>query len=205
MTTIAYNFRIGVLTARQIILDVSTAIWDALASIYLPVPSEIEWHSIAGEFFPRWNFPNCIGAIDGKHTMIQCPVNCGSLFYNYKSYFSIFLLAVASADYRFVMVDIGAYGSSNDSGILNNTALFKCLKKKKLGIPPSKQLPNYTKETCVPHILLGDDNSHSSTSSRLFIFSIMYSACFRIAFTSSNFLFACFTVIEPFPLHCDLM
>ena len=161
MTTIAYNFRIGVSTgvstARQIILDVSTAIWDALASIYLPVPSEIEWHSTADDFFARWNFPNCIGAIYGKHIMIQCPVNSGSFFYNYKSYFSIVLLAVASADYRFVMVDIGAYGSSNDSGVLNNTALFKCLKKKKLGIPPSKQLPNDTMETCVPHVLLGDE------------------------------------------------
>ena len=113
----------------------STAIWDALASIYLPVPSEIKWHSIADEFFMRWNFPNCIGATDGKHIMIQCPVNFGSLFYNCKSYFSIVLLAVASADYRFAMVDIGAYGSSNDSGVLNNTALFKCLKKKKLCIP----------------------------------------------------------------------
>ena len=57
MTTIAYNFRIGVSTARQIILDVSTAIWDALASIYLPVPSEIEWHSIADEFFVKVEFP----------------------------------------------------------------------------------------------------------------------------------------------------
>ena len=148
MTTIVYNFRIGVSTARQIILDVSTAIRDALASIYLPVPSEIEWHSIADEFFLWWNFPNCIGAIDGKHIMIQCPVNSGSLFYNYKSYFSIVLLAVASEDYRFVMLDIGAYRISNDSGVLNNAALFKCLQKKKLGIPPSKQLPNVTKETC---------------------------------------------------------
>ena len=89
--------------------------------------------------------------------MIQCPVNSGSLFYNYKSYFSIVLLAVASADYRFVMVDIGTYRSSNDSGVLNNIALFKCLKKKKLGVPPSKQLPNDTKETHVPHVLLGDE------------------------------------------------
>ena len=54
------------------------------------------------------------------------------------------------------MVDIGAYGSSNDSGVLNNTALFKCLKKK-LGILPSKQLPNDTKETRVLHVLLGDE------------------------------------------------
>ena len=110
-------------------------------------------------FLARWNFPNCIGAIDGKHIMIQCPVNSGSLFYNYKSYFSIVLLVVTSADYRFVMVDIGAYRSSNDSGVLNNNApaLFKCLKKKKLGTPPSKQLPNDTKETHVPHVLLGDE------------------------------------------------
>ena len=89
--------------------------------------------------------------------MIQCPVNSGSLFYNYKSCFSIVLLAVTSADYRFVKVDIGAYRSSNDSGVLNNTSLFKCPKKKKLGIPPSKQLLNNTKETCVPHVLLGDE------------------------------------------------
>ena len=135
ITMIVYNFRIGVLVARQIILDVCTAIWDALTSIHLPVPSEVEWHTIADDFLARWNFCNCIGAMDGKHIMIQCPVNSGSLSYNYKSYFSIVLLAVTSADYRFVMVDIGAYRSSNDSGALNNTALFKCLKKKKLGIP----------------------------------------------------------------------
>ena len=123
----------------------------------MPVPSEVEWQTIADDFFARWNFPNCIGAIDGKHIMIQCPSNSGSLFFNYKSYFSIVLLAVASADYRFVMVDIGAYGSSNDSGVLNHTALFKCLKNKKLGIPSSKQLPNDTKETRVPRVLLGDE------------------------------------------------
>ena len=157
ITTIAYNFRMGVLTARQIILDVCTALWDALASIHMPDPSKVEWESIAEDFFARWNFPNCIGAIDQKHVMIQCPVNSGSLFYNYKSYFFIILLVVASADYRLVMVDIGAYGSSNDNGVLNNTALFKCLKKKKLSIPPSKLLPNDTKETHIPHVLLGDE------------------------------------------------
>ena len=50
MTTIAYNFRMGVLTARQIILDVCNALWDALASIHMPVPSEVEWQTIADDF-----------------------------------------------------------------------------------------------------------------------------------------------------------
>ena len=123
ITTIAYNFWMGVSTARQIILDVCTAIGD-------------KWRSTADEFYERWNFPKCIGAINGKHVMIQCPINSGSSFYNYKSYFSIVLLAVASADYRFVMVDIGAHGSSNDSGVLNNATFFKQLRKKNLDIPP---------------------------------------------------------------------
>ena len=101
-------------------------------------------------------FPIVLGAIDGKHVMIQYPFNSRSLFYNYKSYFSIVLLAAASADYRFVMVDVRAYGSSNDSGVLNHTTFFKFLRKKNLDVPPSKQLPNDTEETHIPHMPLGD-------------------------------------------------
>ena len=77
--TIAYNFWTGVLTARQIILNFCTTIWDVLVPIYMPVPSEDKWKSIADELYERWNFPNCIGAIDGKHVMIQCPFKSGSL------------------------------------------------------------------------------------------------------------------------------
>ena len=135
ITTISYNFWMGVSTARQIILDVCTVIWYVMAPIYMPVPSEDKWNSIADDFYERWKFPNCTGAIDGKHVMIQCPFNLGSLFYNYKSYFSIVLLAVASADYRFVMVDVGAYGSSNYSGVLNSTTFFKQLRNKNLDVP----------------------------------------------------------------------
>ena len=131
--------------------------WDVLAPIYMPVPLEDEWKSIPDEFYKRLNFPNCIGAIGGKHVMIQCPSNSGSLFYNYKSYFSIVLLAIASADFRFVMVDVGSYGSSNDSSVLNQTTFFKHLRNKNLDVPTSKQLPNDTEETHVPHVLLGDE------------------------------------------------
>ena len=43
ITTTAYNLWISVSTARQIVLDVCTAIWDVLAPTYMPVPSEDEW------------------------------------------------------------------------------------------------------------------------------------------------------------------
>ena len=94
MTTIAYNFRIGVSTARKIILDVSTAIWDALASIYLPVPSERWVAFYCWWIFHEVEFPKLYwGYWWEVHVMIQCPDNSGSLFYNYKSYFSNVLLA----------------------------------------------------------------------------------------------------------------
>jgi hypothetical protein len=64
---------------------------------------------IARGFHERANFPNCIGAIDGKHIRIIKPKDSGSRYYNYKSYFSVVLLAICDADYTrmFTFLDIG--------------------------------------------------------------------------------------------------
>ena len=77
ITTIAYSFWIDISTVWKIILDVCTVIWDVLALIYMPVLSEDKWKSIADEFYERWKFPICIGSIDGKQVMIQCPSTQG--------------------------------------------------------------------------------------------------------------------------------
>lgn len=43
-----------------------------------------DWKVIAKQFEERWNFPNCLGCVDGKHIEIIPPANSGSYFYNYK-------------------------------------------------------------------------------------------------------------------------
>jgi hypothetical protein len=41
----------------------------------MPEPIGEMWRQIADDFYSMWQFPNCIGAIDGKHFEIQAPKN----------------------------------------------------------------------------------------------------------------------------------
>lgn len=93
----------------------------------MPVPTVGKWRQIAEDFHHLWDFPNCLGAIDGKHVQIQAPANTGSLFYNYKGHFSVVLLAVVDARYCFRVIDVGAYGRSSDGGTLAASAFGKAL------------------------------------------------------------------------------
>jgi len=86
--------------------------------------NESGWKNIAEDFYDKWNFPNCLGAIDRKHIVIQCPANSGSEYYNYKGTFSIVLMAVVNSDYSFTYVDIGCQGRISDGGVLQNTSFF---------------------------------------------------------------------------------
>ena len=66
---------------------VSDVLWSKLSSKHLTVPDRDRFLDIAVKFRERWNFPNVIGCIDGKHIRIKCPTKVGSLFYNYKQFF----------------------------------------------------------------------------------------------------------------------
>jgi len=67
------------------------------------MPTETnEWLKISADYEEKWNFPHCLGALDGKHILLQAPTNSGSEFFNYKGHFSIVLMALVDADYSFI-------------------------------------------------------------------------------------------------------
>lgn len=52
----------------------------------------------AKQFENKWQFNNCIGAMDGKLVLINRPPETGSLYYNYKGTFSVVLFAVVTSN-----------------------------------------------------------------------------------------------------------
>jgi hypothetical protein len=79
--------------------------------------------------------------MDGKHICIRKPARSGSLFFNYKRYFSTVLLAICDFRYRFVYVDIGSYGTQADGGIFNSSVLKQLLNNGQLDLPNPSDLP----------------------------------------------------------------
>jgi len=71
---------------------------------------------------------------------VQDPPNSGSKFFNYKHSFSVVLLALVDARYKFIVVDIGSYGRNSEGRIFAHSKLGKYLETH-LGILEDKQLP----------------------------------------------------------------
>lgn len=117
--------------------------------------TEKDWEMIAEDFYNKWDFPNCIGALDGKHVVIKAPANSGSLYYNYKGSFSVVLMALADANYKFTYVDVGQNGCNSDGGVFNQCTLSNALRNNALNIPPIKSLPKSEKMT--PFVIVADD------------------------------------------------
>ena len=154
--SLCFQFRISVSAISYIVRQVCKAIYEHLGPDYLKVPeTSEEWLDIAARFEEKWNYPNCLGVIDGKHIVMQPPPNAGSHYYNYKNTNSIVLMAVAGPDYECIYADVGTNGRVSDGGVWNKCGLSQGIDDGTTSLPPLKCLPFGATE--VPHVFVGDD------------------------------------------------
>ncbi|OQV26242.1 hypothetical protein BV898_00360 [Hypsibius exemplaris] len=153
-STVAASFRLGRSTVNKIVHRTTRAIWDCLNEEYVPAPTPEMWERNAREFGEIWQFPNCIGAIDGKHVTITTPDNQGSQYYNYKGHHSVVLMAIVDARYRFSAIDVGGYGRQSNGGTFGAWKMKDDLEKSALGIPEPKVLSN--SDMSLPHVFVAD-------------------------------------------------
>jgi len=86
-------------------------------------------------FYTRTNFPNIIGAIEGKHIRMIQPEHSGTSYFNYKKFFSCVLMSWTDADYKFVYIGVGSDETASDSEIFNTSQMGKRLSDNQLNMP----------------------------------------------------------------------
>ncbi|XP_050064147.1 uncharacterized protein LOC126552987 [Aphis gossypii] len=131
--SIAFSFRLRHSTVQSIVLEVCSAIISKLKEEYLSILSEEDWKRIAKEFWDIWISP--IARCIRRKTRV--------------------LLALVDAQYKFLAVDIGAYGKNSDGGILSNSNLGKSLERNKLNIPNDQYLSDTNEK--LPLVIIGDE------------------------------------------------
>ena len=94
----------------------------------------------------------CFGRKTHRHDL---PPNGGSIFYNYKGFHSIILMALVDADYKFAWVDVVSDGSSGDAYVFNKSELKDCILDDTIGFPARDPLPHDDKD--IPYFIAGDD------------------------------------------------
>ena len=154
--SLMYSFRVAHNTISKIVLEVSNAIVAEFAMEVISCPTTPqEWRAIADVFAAKWQFFHVLGALDGKHVQIRCPPNGGSLYYNYKGFHSIILMALVDAEYKFIWIDVGTAGSHSDAQVFNHSELKNAIDAGIIGHPHAAPLPGDDRD--VPFFLIGDD------------------------------------------------
>ncbi|KAK3916620.1 Protein ANTAGONIST OF LIKE HETEROCHROMATIN PROTEIN 1 [Frankliniella fusca] len=153
--SLSYEFLISPSTISGIVLETCNTLWDVLVGEVFIVPSAENFATIAHDFETIWNFPNAIGALDGRHCEIQNFPGQGTDYFNYQSYFSMVLLAMCDAKYKFTFVDIGGRGRRSDGGLFRHSALGRQFYAGEVQFPGPRTPPGWMQP--LPHVIIGDE------------------------------------------------
>ena len=132
---LSFSYKIGKATVSKIIFEKCEVIYAILKEPYfVPRTSEEEWLKMCKQLAEVYNMIRAIGCIDGKHNRVECPKLSGTLYCNYKGFFSFVLMTKYDTNYCFTLFYLRQYGSNNDSSILVNLDIEKMFDDDQLNV-----------------------------------------------------------------------
>ena len=106
-------------TVCKIVIEVCNAIienlWADAVDRHFP-KSVDDFRNKLQEMECEWQYKYAFAAIDGWHCPIKCPAGVTESmkqYYNFKNFYSVVLLALVDAHYRFIWASIGARGNTH--------------------------------------------------------------------------------------------
>ena len=145
-------------TVTRIVNEVNQAIvsclWQEFISNNMPKTGD-EFQIKILDMEELWQFPCSWAAVDGCHISIKCPPGGQSSrkeYHNFKNFYSIVLMAMVDAKYRFIWGSCGFPGNSHDSIILQSTSMWRKIKDGKI-LP---EICQKVDDVEIPPLILGD-------------------------------------------------
>lgn len=131
--TIAELTGLGTSTVCMIVKEVSNVIISRLWQNFVSknFPNDLEkLKDIMVAFEEHWQYPCCIGAVDGCHLPMKCPrggQESAKEYHNFKNFYSIVLMAMVDSRQRFMWASSGFPGNSHDAIIFQSTKLYAAI------------------------------------------------------------------------------
>lgn len=108
-----------------------------------------EWLDIANSFEKKFQFPHCVGAVGGKHVIIQATKNNMSEYRNYKGSHSVVLMGIVDSNYCFMLANTAC-------GMISEEVVFQNINYCDLNLPSPIALLKFS-ETALPYVFVADD------------------------------------------------
>ena len=102
-----------------------------------------------------WQFPFCWGALDGCHIPIKCPAGGAEAckeYHNFKKFYSVVIMAIVHAKYRFIRGSCRFPGNSHDSVIFQSIDMWDKLQNHGITLEMGKKVA----DVIIPPLIVAD-------------------------------------------------
>lgn len=149
------KFGVGASTACQKVNEAMQLLVRSKKHMISRLQGGADLQKIINGFQRKWNFPQCLGAIDGTHIPIKAPLEHHTDYFNRKCFHSIILQAVCDSQCCFTDVFAGWPGRAHDARVFGRSKIGEKVKEGRL-VPATENLARVIDTHVIEPFLIGD-------------------------------------------------